>query len=97
MDVKLDAVSPIAFELVREGHPVRLQFKRSDKREYREKIVARDCFLVFRGQTKIGMVPTKLNEDHADAFKTRNWRIKVVDAIRKVVSITDETFEQTSN
>jgi len=91
MDVKLDSVSPLAFDLVRKGQPVRLQFKKSDKREYREKIQARDCFLVFRGQMKIGIVPIKLSQERADAFRTGIWRIKDVDFAGRVLSISDET------
>ena len=90
MEVKLEALSPLAFDLLRPGHVVRLQFKPSDRREYRDKIVARDCFLVFRGQTKIGMVPIKIGIEHGDEFRQIGWKVKEVNKSGGVVSISNE-------
>lgn len=93
MEVKLDSVSPIAFEMIRAGSQVRLQFRPSNRKEYREKIAARDCYLVFFGSTKIGMIPIAFSRQHGSDLRGMAWHVKDVDAGKKLIKIVGAKLE----
>ena len=59
MQVELTSTSPISFTAIKEGIKLRIKHVPKKINEYREKIgPATDCYLVFKGETKIGMVPS---------------------------------------
>jgi hypothetical protein len=60
MEIKLDAVSPVVFSLMNVGALADIRRQLANKNEYREKIpVVTDTLLVFRGVTKVGVIPRK--------------------------------------
>jgi len=61
MDIGLTSISPISFEIVKEGDVALIKIVKAKPNEYVEKFgPPRDCFLVFKGPTKIGMIPLKV-------------------------------------
>lgn len=89
MKVILTAVSPFAFEIARINRRVIIKKKKANKREYRDKIGhARDCFLVFISETKLGMIPLEIvNFDSLDVHK---WHVSKVDVNSGIIEITNE-------
>ncbi len=70
--VQLFSVSPISFSFAKPGDRARIEHKPPRKNEYREKIgPATDCYLVFKGQTKIGMIPKEFAEGNQDVLRKR--------------------------
>jgi hypothetical protein len=58
MEVKLEAISPIVFSLMKAGNVADVRQQIANKNEYREKIpVVQDTLVVFRGITKVGIIP----------------------------------------
>ncbi len=58
MQVRLTAISPVAFMFAKEGDRALLKRSAPKPNEYRDKIgPAGEAFLVFKGETKIGMIP----------------------------------------
>ena len=67
LEIKLSSLSPLSFEFAKVGDTVSLVRKKANKKEFRSSIgAAVDSILVFRGQTKIGMIPIKTGQDYAD-------------------------------
>jgi len=61
VEIKLSSTSPLSFSEVKEGDTVTLKLKIGDPREHRSSTgTAKNGFLVFKGQLKIGMVPSYL-------------------------------------
>jgi len=57
----LTAISPVAFMLARVGDRLIIKRVTPRKNEYREKIGSpQEALLVFKGETKIGMIPNDL-------------------------------------
>lgn len=66
MEIKLTSLSPLSFEFAKTGDVVSLVRKKANKKEFRSSIgAAVDSILVFKGQTKIGMIPIKIGEENA--------------------------------
>lgn len=58
MQVRLAAISPVAFMFAKAGDKAHLKRSKPKPNEYRDKIgPAAEAYLVFKGETKIGMVP----------------------------------------
>lgn len=57
--IQLASVSPISFALAKEGDLVTIKRKQSKKNEFRGHKIgfSSDSYLVFKGITKIGMIP----------------------------------------
>jgi hypothetical protein len=87
--VQLSAVSPIAFSMVKSGDVVRIERKPPRKNEYREKIgPPTECYLVVKGQTKIGMIPALFVKEHLEMIKRKFCKIQEVDAAKQLIIIT---------
>ena len=94
MDIELTSISPISFEIVRKGDIALIKIVKAKPNEYREKIgPAKDCFLVFKGPTKIGMIPFKVATEELQLISSRKCLISIVDkAANKIfVSTTKPT------
>ncbi len=75
----LEALSPVSFMRVRKGEVLRIRMKAANKREYRDKIgSAADCLLVFKDETKIGMIPHKVLEANEFIRNARVCRVSEV-------------------
>jgi len=60
---QLKSVSPIVFSLAKEGDKVLLRRNKPKPNEYRDKIgPAVETILVFKGRTKIGMIPVDASD-----------------------------------
>ena len=58
MEMILESVSPIAYELIREGMILKISKKIPNKLEYRGTLEpAKMRYLAFSGITKVGMIP----------------------------------------
>jgi hypothetical protein len=89
--VQLSAVSPIAFSMVKSGDMVRIEHKPPRPNEYREKIgPPSECYLVVKGQTKIGMIPPTFVKDHLEFLKRKVCKIQEVDKSKQLIMITLE-------
>lgn len=91
MDIELASLSPMSFEAVKEGDIALIKCVKAKTNEYREKIgPAKDCFLVFKGPTKVGMIPLKVATDDLQLTASRKCLISKVDksANRICISIT---------
>ncbi|MDD2840128.1 MAG: hypothetical protein PHY80_03285 [Rickettsiales bacterium] len=94
MEVELQSVSPISFSMVKIGDTVRIEHKPAKLNEYREKIgPAVDCYLVFKGQTKIGMIPNNFVKTHKDYLKKRICKISGIDKDKSKIMIFLNTSE----
>ena len=90
MRIDLLAVSPFAFEVSKPERRVLIRKKSANKNEYRDKIgVARDCFLVLIGPTKIGMIPEKYVAEIELLPAGTKWKIVALDREINLVTIED--------
>jgi hypothetical protein len=93
MHVQLLAVSPVAFMLAREGDKALVKRSPPKPREYRDKIgPASEAYLVFKGETKIGMIPREFINDLGDLTLKRMCRIARMDRDSNLVLV--ELFAQ---
>ena len=89
MYIQLTAVSPIAFSLAAPGDRLRIESKAPRKNEYREKIgPPKSCYLVFKGQTKIGMIPQKIAQTSHEFLKVGTCRVKEMNESSALVIIS---------
>jgi hypothetical protein len=87
--VDLISISPFAFSVIKVGERVRVELKRKKMNEYRDKIgPPTDCHLVFKGQTKIGMIPKIYMEKNINFLSKRVCWIKIVDPQNLCISIS---------
>ena len=64
MKIELTSTSPISFIAIKEGQKLRIKHVPKKPNEYREKIgPPTDCYLIFKGSTKIGMIPSALTNN----------------------------------
>jgi hypothetical protein len=88
MEVQLESVSPISFLIARIGELVRIQHKPAKVNEYREKIgPAVECYLVVKGQTKIGMIPSEVVRNHKELLRRKNCRISRIDQANSLIMV----------
>lgn len=92
MQVQLIAVSPVIFILARVGDVVTLKRMRPKLNEYREKIpaatTAGESILVFKGETKIGVIPHDDWVKIKDLTVSKNCRITDMNKEKSTVLIT---------
>jgi hypothetical protein len=89
MDIELTSISPIAFEIVKAGDIALIKIVKAKPNEYREKIgPPKDCFLVFKGPTKIGMIPLKIATDELQLNSSRKCLISIVDKTNNKICIS---------
>jgi hypothetical protein len=87
--VDLISISPFAFSVIKVGEQARVELKRKKMNEYRDKIgPASDCYLVFKGQTKIGMIPKIYMEKNINLLSKRVCWIKIVDPQNLCIAIS---------
>ena len=68
--VNLTSLSPLSFEVAKVGDLVTVRKKLPNKNEFRDKIgSATESFLVFKGETKIGMIPSKFSVENRPFIK----------------------------
>lgn len=90
--VQLSSVSPISFSVAKPGDRARIEHKPPRKNEYREKIGPPvDCYLVFKGQTKIGMIPREFAEGNKEVIRKR---VCLVDEMSPQQSLIIVTFKE---
>ena len=64
MEMILESVSPIAYELIREGMILKISKKIPNKLEYRGTLEpAKMRYLAFSGITKVGMIPDTYTDE----------------------------------
>jgi hypothetical protein len=90
LEIKLSSLSPLTFEFAKVGDTVSLVRKKANKKEFRSSIgAAVDSILVFRGQTKIGMIPIKFGEENAAYLADKiSAKVKKTDPAKKLFVIT---------
>lgn len=88
MKIILTQVSPVSFMVASQGDWLRIKKTLPRLGEYRDKIGApRECFLVFKGKTKIGMIPHDIiDEIHKDYVKER-CQIVSIDKHKNIVVV----------
>ena len=89
LEIKLGSLSPLSFEFAKVGDTVSLVRKKANKKEFRASIgAAVDSILVFRGQTKIGMIPIKFGEENAAYLADKvSARVVNTDSTKKLFVI----------
>ena len=88
MIIELTSLSPVSFMLAKVGDKVEIKVKKPNKNEFRGSIgTAVDVFLVFKGQTKIGMIPTNLNLSSISIQEFNRGKIKTLDPKKKSIYI----------
>jgi hypothetical protein len=88
VSISLSAISPIAFELAKEGDFVSIKKKAPNKAEYRGTLeAARDVFLVFKGVTKVGMIPSKVSDTLPDLANVKTGKIIKMDQSKMLIQI----------
>jgi hypothetical protein len=89
MDIELTSISPISFEIVKEGDIALIKIVKAKPNEYREKIgPPKDCFLVFKGPTKIGMIPLKVATEELQLIASRKCLISIVNKAANKIFIS---------
>lgn len=87
MEIFLETISPIAFELVRPGNQVKIVNKKPNRKEFRGTLEsAQDCFLIMKGVSKIGMIPLKFNQIIKNG-NLKNTKIHRLDALNNIITI----------
>jgi hypothetical protein len=88
MNIELTSLSPISFMLAKVGDKVEIKVKKPNKNEFRGSIgSAVEVFLVFKGPTKIGMIPTNSDIQNLKIKPKSQGKIITLDPIKKVIII----------
>jgi hypothetical protein len=89
MEIKLSSLSPLSYEFTKPGDTVTLFRKQPNKREFRASIgAAVESILIFKGPTKIGMIPVKIADENAEYLKGKSTaKITVTDSAKKTIII----------
>jgi hypothetical protein len=91
--VQLTAVSPVAFMLAKVGDKAIVKRSAPKLNEYRDKIgPASEAYLVFKGETKIGLIPREFIGGLGDAPLRKVCRIAHMDRALDMVVV--ELFQQ---
>jgi hypothetical protein len=90
LEIKLSSLSPLSFEFAKVGDAVSLVRKKANKNEFRASIgAAVDSILVFRGQTKIGMIPIKVSDINAEYLADKfSAKVTKSEVTKKLLVIT---------
>jgi len=86
--IPLKAISPLAFSIAREGDKALIKHKPPKLNEYRDKIgPASESYLVFKGETKLGMIPQEyINKLGAVTLK-KMCRVAIMDKDSDVIVV----------
>ena len=76
IEIQLGAISPVSYLLAKDGDLAQIKAVTPRIGEYRDKIgAAEEAYLVFKGDTKIGMIPRKVVAKIGKDSITRKCRI----------------------
>jgi hypothetical protein len=88
MEVSLIALSPMSFLAVKEGDNLKILHKPPRHYEFREKIgPAIEYYLVFKGQTKIGMIPSAFVNKNKNLLDKKSCKIVSIDKEKSSIVI----------
>jgi hypothetical protein len=88
LEIQLASVSPVSFMVARVGDLVQIKHVPPKPREYRDKIgPPAESFLIFKGQTKIGMIPKQFLDKHGATSLGKSCRIAKIDRDRQVIIV----------
>lgn len=88
IEVQLKAISPVAFMVAKAGDTAVVKKNPPKPNEYRDKIgPAAEALLVFKGETKIGMIPHELVRRLGSISLKRVCRISKMDRERDLIQI----------
>ncbi len=89
IQVSLGSISPVAFSVVREGDVVEIKIKKPSATEFRGQGIGAGVktYLVFKGITKVGMIPVKIADSLEPGVIKKRARVKIVDGSKKVIVI----------
>jgi hypothetical protein len=88
MEVQLTAISPVAYMVAKEGDMAVVKRNPPKKNEFRDKIgPATEAMLVFKGVTKIGMIPHEFIKHIGIASLKRVCQISKMDESRDVILV----------
>ena len=86
--VRLMAISPIAYTLVKEGETLRVDYKPAKKNEFREKIgPAVTYYLVMKGSTKIGMIPNNYIKENPDMNEIKKCKVLKINKPDNIIEV----------
>ncbi len=86
--VRLMAISPIAYTLIKEGETLRVDYKPAKKNEYREKIgPAVTYYLVMKGSAKIGMIPNNYINENPDLNEIKKCKVLKINEVANIIEI----------
>lgn len=88
-EITLESISPIAFDMCKVGDIVIIRLKNPKFNEFRSKIgPATVSFLVFKNQTKIGMIPTNIIRATSEIiFKNKKARLIAMNQKDNIIKI----------
>ena len=89
MIINLSSVSPVSFLLAKTGDRLSIKKKMPNKFEFRVSLgKATSMYIVFKGQTKIGIIPPNCNNEFESIYANkRNCIIKNIDPEKKIIAI----------
>jgi hypothetical protein len=88
MEIKLSSVSPFSFEMCRVGDRLSVRSVKPKAGEYRGTIgAATRSVLVFKGNTKIGMIPASVLPSDSEGNVPKRCRVVRMDESQKVLAI----------
>lgn len=88
MEVKLEAISPVIYSLMKPGVVAEVRRQKANKNEYREKIpVVQETLIVFRGNTKVGIIPRDKVAEFGSQVFIRKCRIVKMDQSTNTVIV----------
>ena len=87
--ITLISISPIAFSMAKVGDIVEIKKKLPRTNEFRgEKIgAASTSYLIFKGITKVGMIPTDFFIKNEDVKIKRSCKITALDVVSQTIEI----------
>jgi hypothetical protein len=88
--IVLASTSPLSFEVVKVGDRLRVIYSAPKPNECRAKIgKSMGGFLLFCGQTKVGMIPRKISDASAPTLHSAiSATVVVVDPVKKKLIVT---------
>jgi hypothetical protein len=88
MEVQLMSVSPVSFMMAKEGDLVKIKRKAPKLNEFRGTLeAATESFLIFKGETKIGMIPKIFVDDQENLWYRKKCRIVKMLSEKKIIIV----------
>ncbi len=88
MEVQLISVSPVSFMMAKEGDLVKIRRKAPKPNEFRGTLeAATESFLIFKGETKIGMVPKNFAAQQDTSWLRKKCRIVKMHSDKQIIII----------